>query len=306
MASTLLSGLAEKMGFSNTPLRKLGLNQYLMGEYALDCGYMEGRLKSTLTEHAKPAMRGGVSVLDRDNQKPRSLVDIEKVRAQLHDHIEAHDVQDLYFKCRKLYLDAVTYKEVRSNPDWQIEMTVDIHRFHHKALFDAYQTHFDDVKMIHLHRPFDSWINSLASQAFVHPDLKQRMMFFPHMRYADYALYEDAVAAMPGLHIQFDEMFDTPIEKLAQNIADFADVPAPTCNLREDIYDMYGKAVPFEKAFTRFDDHQVFLKPKSRAYMQALTDKKSIHKIPHNISAWLVYLKDMFLYHSKCLTKYAS
>lgn len=292
MASTLLSGLMEKFGYTNVPLRKMGLHQYLIGQLTLDSGYMQGRLAAILKDHSKEGLRGGVSVLDRNNQKPSALLDYNAVINRLDD-IKAASVQDLYVQCRKLYYDAVIYKTIESNTDWHIEMTTDIHRYDHKALYGAYQEHFDDVKMIHLHRPLGGWMNSLASQAFVHPDIKQRIMFFPHLRYADYALYEEAVAVMPGMHIQFDEFFDSPITELAAQISAFVGVSVPECDLTAEAYDMYGKIVPYERAFTRFDDGQVFLSERTKQMFCELAKSKKLKAFPYNAYAWALYLIDM-------------
>ena len=298
MGSTLLSGLVEKLGFTNLPVRKLRLHQYLMGLEPVGSPLMPSRLKNCLISHAKPDLRGGVSVMDRDSQKPCALVDFEKVREKV-DNIRAENIQDLYFKCRNIYADAVIYKNIASNPDWQIELTTDIHRFDYKKLAQAYQDNFDDVRMIHIRRPFRGWINSVASQAFVNQHWIKRIKLFPHMRYADYVLYEQAAAALPGLHIEFDDMFSTPIEELAGEIADFLDVPPPDVNLRQETYDLYGKITPYDKAFTKFDDKIEFLRPSTLDYFEKLIETKRIQKIPYNIFAWLGYIRDMTSYRLK-------
>ncbi len=295
MASTLLSGLVETLGFTNIPIRKLGLHQYLMGELKLDSNHMENRLKQIIQDHSKSGLSGGISVIDRKNQKPKALTDYKKVYSQIND-INANNIQDLYFKCRNIYCDAVIYKEIKTNRDWQIELTTDIHRYNHKELYQAYRDNFDEVKMIHLHRPFSGWINSLASQAFTHPELKNRIKFFPHMRYADYKLYEQAVAQMPGMHIEFDELFDTPIEELSNKIAEFLGVPPSTCDLRSAKYDMYGKIIPYEKAFTPFDDKISFIQHKSLKYMENVAETGGIAKLPHNLISWLHYLWSLYSY----------
>ncbi len=298
MASTLLSGLMEKFDFTNVPIRKLGLHQYLLGELSLDSGHMQERLKLSLQSHSSLGLRGGVSVIDRDNQTPCALVDYEKVASQI-DNINVNNIQELYFQCRKIYCDAVIYKEITSNQDWQIELTVDIHRHNHKELYQAYQDNFDEVKMIHLHRPFSGWINSLASQAFVHPEFKNRIKFFPHMRYNDYKLYEEAVAQMDGMHIDFDELFDTPIEKLSEEIAAFLNIEPPKCDLRQEEYDMYGKIIPYDKAFARFDDKICFLNSTTRKYLSKLAKNNKIQRMPYSLFSWLLYIKEMIKYRIK-------
>lgn len=298
MGSTLLSGLVEKLRYTNVPIRKLGLHQYLLSKYNLDSGHMELRLRRILESHSEARLTGGVSVLDRANQRPKPLVDGQKSILKINN-IDAKNIQDLYFQCRNIYCDAVTYKKINTNREWHIELTTDIHRYNHKDLYQAYQDNFEDVRMIHLHRDFGGWINSLASQAFTHPEFMNRIKFFPHMRYADYALYEEAVAAIPGLHIPFDEMFDTPIEKLCAQIAEFADVPNFEGDLRSEEFDMYGKIVPYEKAFTRFDDKVRFLSSNTKAYFQKQVENNTIEKTPYNILVWVRYIIDMLKYNIK-------
>ncbi|MCT4655432.1 MAG: hypothetical protein N4A65_06455 [Cohaesibacter sp.] len=300
MASTLLSGLSEKLGFTNIPVRKLGLHQYLLGQRDLQSGFMQMRLKQTMKEHAKLDLRGGVSVLDRQNQKPSALVSYDGVEEKI-DALVAKNVQDLYSQCHQIYADAVVYKDINSHKNWLIELTTDIHRYDHKALYQAYQDHFDEVYMIHLHRPFISWINSLASQAFLHPQLANRIKFFPHMRYADYMLYEEAVAQMPGLNIEFDSLFDTPIETLADNIARETRTDAPSCTLNAQDYDLYGKIIPYEKAFTRFDDGIEFLSASTREYFLKLVTEEKIGSVPYSVNAWFRYLLDMYKFRTSSL-----
>ncbi len=116
------------------------------------------------------------------------------------------------------------------------------------------------------------------------------------MRYADYILYEEAVADMPGLHINFEDLFDTPIENLSEKISDFIGVGTPKCNLREESYDMYGKIVPYDKAFVRFDDNIHFISPIVQEYFKNIVENNKIQKKPYNFFAWLLYLKEMTKY----------
>lgn len=296
MGSTLLSSLLEKMKFTNIPLRKLGLHQYLMGEKDLSSSYMQKRLEITIKSHSIPARRGGVSVLDRNNQKKRAILDATNIEHEI-EQISAKSIQDLYLQCRKIYCNHVIYKEITTNDQWHVELTTDIHRFNHKKLCDAYIKHFDEVYMIHLHRPFPGWINALASQAFVHRNLKNRIKFFPHMRYTDYALYEEATKAIPGLHIQFDEMFDTPINELTKKLSSFLKLPTPLLNLQEQKYDLYGKIIPYQKAFTRFDDNIVFLQEETKNYLSKIIKNNKIKKFPYNAFSWFAYLRDLLIYH---------
>ncbi|MCK5285428.1 MAG: hypothetical protein KAJ86_07585 [Alphaproteobacteria bacterium] len=301
MGSTLLAGLIEKFGFGNVPFRKTGLHRYLMGELSLDSGFMQNRLKDTLMSHSNPILRGGVSVLDRDNQKPRILVNYDRVMSDIErlENYSFKNIKDLYMTCREVYDRAVIYKTPENHKNWHIELTVDIHRYDPDVLYQHYKKEFEDVRMIHLYRDFRGWINSLASQAFMHPQLMNRIKFFPHMRYADYALYEKVVAKMPGLHINFDDLFDEPIEMLVKKIALFLDVPVPDIDFRKETYDLYGKIQPYDVAFTRFDDNISFLRPATLDYLMHLVDTKSMYHPLSQLSSWSRYIVDLQQYRTK-------
>ncbi len=295
MGSTLLAGLLEKFGFGNAPLRKIHLHQYLMEETDLNSGLMQKRLEEILISHSKPSTSGGVSVLDRSDQKPKALTDINLVRDDLEQlkKRKFSSIEQLYQACRETYFKAIVYKPVTTKADLHMELTVDIHRFNPDELYARYQDNFKEVYMIHLHRNFKGWINSLASQAFVHPEIKNRIKFFPHLRYADYDLYERSVARMPGLHMPFDELFDTPVEDIARRIAAFVKEPVPVIDLRNEKYDLYGKSLSYQKAFTRFDDNIEYLKPATLDYFEKLACSGGFKKPSAAVLAWGFYLRDM-------------
>lgn len=298
MGSTLLAGLIEKFGYGNTPVRKLGLHAYLVGQTPLNAGDMQARLHETLFSHAKPGLRGGVSVLDRGDQAPKALTDVARAQEEFKilEATSFEKIQDLYMACRRVYDHSVCYKTLSNRPDWQIELTVDIHRYDPAILERRYLENFDTVHMIHLHRDFRGWINSLASQAFVHPDVINRVRFFPHLRHADYVLYERAVAALPGLHINFDDLFDTPIEALARRIGDFLGLEGPAVDLRTEAYDLYGKIIPFQKAFTRFDDNISYLRSGTLDYLDRQAKGRGFETTGVRLVSWARYLVDMGRY----------
>ena len=65
MASSVVAGLSEKLGFMNLPVRKLKLHEYLTGERLLSDNAMKACIVETLKDHAKPRQQGGVNVIDR-------------------------------------------------------------------------------------------------------------------------------------------------------------------------------------------------------------------------------------------------
>lgn len=300
MGSTLLAPVVEKFGYFSAPFRKTGLNQYLMGEVDLRSGYMQRRTEEIVLAQSKPRITGGVGVTDRKLAPEIILADYEKVQEQLKalEQTDFSSVLDLFGSCAATYAEALTYKKP-SCVSKLVKLTVDIHRFDPEKLYAAYEATFPQVKMIHVHREFGGWMNSLASMHFEHPDLQHRVCFFPHKRFADYDLYERSVAKMPGLHITFDEMFDTPIEALTQKIADFIEEPVPDIDWKKEEYDMYGKFVPFEKAFTRHDDAITFLSKSTKEHIVKHASDNSIASFPYNLSSWVLYLKDLCVYKTK-------
>ncbi len=295
MASTLLAGLVEKFGYTNIPLRKLGLHRYLMGEVDINCGLMQERLEESMGEHSKPGLYGGVSVIDRNSAIAKPLTDIERVRDDIKAFKAEHfaRIDDLYFRATEIYCKSVVYKNMNTNPLWRIELTTDIHKYDPLKIQDAYERHFEHVKAIHLHRPFRGWINSLASQAFTHPNFKSRIKFFPHLKARELELYERQIARIPGIHLQFDEMFSKPIEKLAQEVATYLELPALDINFREQAYDLYGKEKKYDIAFNKFDDRKVFLKPKTLDRLEAYYREGRLEQPTEALFSWWMYLLDM-------------
>lgn len=298
MGSTLLAGLIEKFGFSNIPLRKLKLHQYMMGEIDLQSGTMQDRLGTVLKEHSKPILMGGAGVIDRNNQPYKVLVDGPKAELLLNQlkNTEFENVGDLYIACREVYCQALAYKISTHRPGWHIKLTVDIHHYDPAALYARYREEFDIVHMIHLHRDLKSWINSFASQSLVHPKWKKRLSFMPYKYEKEYVQYEQAVEKIPGLHIHFNDLFKTPIEKLAEDLTNFLGLPMPDLNLREELYDMYSKSLPYQKAFTPFDSQFIFLRSSTLAYFENLSHQKKFSKRSVKILAWMRYVIDMLAY----------
>ena len=62
--------------------------------------------------------------------------------------------------------------------------------FDMKELYSAYRSEFDKVFMVHLHRNFVDWLESLFYQRFIHPNFKTRYFFVFHSAYKQYMRYE--------------------------------------------------------------------------------------------------------------------
>ena len=203
-------------------------------------------------------------------------------------------IQSMYVAIRHLYAKAVIYKEdLDVGNDLIIEMAVDLGKYDGEYLFDCYQKNFDKVSIIHMHRSFESWIDSLASQAFTHVNLKSRLKFFPHLCFNDYMLYEEQTRKMPGLHLNFDDLFARDTQDLLDDIAEYLGMKAPEDEWGQHGFDMYGKIVPWERAFTKADNLGDYLSQATLKYLSLCAEQKNFGGKLKNFNAWLHYLNDM-------------
>lgn len=290
MGASLLGGFAERLGAVNVPLRQYGLSDYLLGRSVLESGLMQERVVDWISRHSRPIRLGGINVLDRDSQVPKPFNDIERVVGDLDRLKNTHypDLQSLHRDCFEVFARSVTYKDVDTSGSVFIDFPIDFGEFASRAreLYDAYHRNFDDVRMIHLHRDFEGWINAVAVQKFSKGDLSFRLKSWVK----HYDNYERAVRELPGLHVDFRELFDTPIEVLARRIGEFTGLPHEDVDWRNIDYDLYGKFVPFDKAFTPVDDGNVYLNHFSRQYFSRYADRPAKVGLKEKVVARLLYL----------------
>lgn len=294
MGSALLGGLIEKLGVTNVPLRTYGLSEYLLGEYALDSGHMQRLVADWVHRHSKPIRLGGVNIIDRDSQTPRPFSDVERVSEDLERLMSTRfeTIESLYRACVTVFAKSVTYKDVDTGGDAFIDYCIDFgeHGDRARELHDAYLDAFEDVRMIHLHRDFEGWINSIAAQKFAKREIGNRLSFRLKSWVKHYSNYENAVAGLPGLHLDFRELFSTPIEKLAEKIRQFADLPARDVDWRQENYDLYGRTVPFDKAFTPADEGIVYLDRFAQRYFARFSSNPELVGLKEKVIARFLYL----------------
>ena len=294
MGSALLGGLIEKLGVTNVPLRQFGLSEYLLGQYALDSGIMQRLVAEWVERHSRPIRLGGVNIIDRDSQIPKPFSDINRVRDDL-DRLMATrfgSIDSLYRACMHVFCRSVTYKDVNLDGDAFIDYCIDFgdHEDRSRELYDAYLAAFDDVRIIHLHRDFEGWINSVAAQKFVKRDVGSRLNFRLKSWVRHFSSYENAVSGLPGLHLDFRELFSTPIEELAERIRQFVGLPARDVDWRSEHYDLYGRIVHFDKAFTPADEGMTYLDRFSQRYFARFASDPERVGLKEKLIARLLYL----------------
>lgn len=294
MGSALLGGLVEKLGAVNVPVRQYGLSAYLLNEVSLNSGVMQDHVAEWVWRYSEPIRLGGINVLDRDSQMPKAFSDLERVRDDLDDirSKQYRSLDELYRSCMAVFCKSVTYKDVDTDNDVFIDYPIDFDKYGDRGgeLYDAYQDAFDEVKMIHLHRDFEGWINALAVQLFAKRSMKERFNFRLKSRVKHYYSYEKAVADLPGLHLDFHELFSIPIEDLAKRIGTFTDMPYERTDWRSTCYDLYGKSVHFDQAFRPVDDGQIYLDRFTRRYCAHYSSDPEKIGLKEKIVARLLFL----------------
>lgn len=307
MGSALLGGFVEKFGAVNVPLRQFGLSEYLLGRHDLNSGVMQERVAEWVRRYSTPIRLGGINVLDRDSQQARAFSDPERVRADLEDirNTEYGSLDELYRACMAVFCKSITYRDVSPDNDVFIDYPLDFGDYVDRAreLYDAYQAAFDDVRMIHLHRDFEGWINAVAIQRFAKRRLGERLSFRLKSWVKKYYNYEKAVADLPGLHLDFRELFPERIEDLAERVGSFLGVPADVCDWRNAEYDLYGKFVHFDQAFTPVDDGNVYLDRFTRRYFARHASHPDRVGLREKLIARLLYLWCYSKFKAKPLLK---
>ncbi len=255
MASTVAGAMVEKFGYLNIPVRKIGLHEYLVGKINLKDDFFKRRINEHIKEHNKKILIGGVSVQDRDTSKERQIVDQSLIKEDLENYQSKSftSISEAYSFGRNLYAKAVCYKKSKHYPDKHIEYTTDIQKYKAQEIFSLYKKEFEDVYMINLHREFIGWLDSLVSQRFAHPEIKTRLFFVFHSARDLYFQYEESIKEMPGLHINFDDLFIPNQLNLIQAISHLIKEPIPQIKWEEEQYDLFGKISDFRKTFTKAD-----------------------------------------------------
>ena len=302
MASSLLAGLIEKLGFANYTLRRLDLNRYLLGDLKLDSGRMQHTLNDILRSQTQPLRYGGVSVLHRDASNPRRLVDYQLVADVMEKFMGStpESVSDLFNACCTIYEKAAVFKPLLDSKKGWIELPADLIHFNgrEQELVDAYNHAFSSVYWIHMHRSFRGWINALASQRIVRNKLMDRLKFNFRSKVLLHKQYESAVYKMPGLHIHFSELFEDPLA-LLQRIANYLEEPPFSGDLTKEHFYLWAIKVNFSKAFTPFDDQIHYLTEQTKNYYQWIYNKTNFG-MGEAIVAKLLYIWSNFQWVKKC------
>ena len=294
MGSTVVGSLIEKFDFINIPLRKLGLHDYLVGMRDISDPFFLEQFTRILDQHCILRQTGGVSVRDRNIAIPRKLVDKDLALNYLASNSEnLKTIRGLYNISRNAYSHAIQYKKTGNYSEMHVEYTTDIINYNMEELEKAYNEVFDEVIMIHLHRDFVDWLESLFSQRFIHPKFKTRNFFVLHSAYNQYMRYEEKTKNLPGLHVEFKSLFLPNTKELINDISKLLKMPIPNISFENEQYDLYGKLSDFDTTFTQADTENLYLSKISRSIIKRCISRGKI-TIFHDILVYGLYLIESF------------
>jgi len=295
MGSSVISAIVEKFGYLNIPVRNLGLEEYLGGEPDATPELLKDRFSSIPGSTGAKVAVGGVSIVDRDTSDPRSLVDktmLEREFQCVRDK-EFASIAQLYDELRRIFAVAITYKKSCHVSGKHVELTTAFHKYDPDAIYRSYQSAFGDVTLIHMHRDFLGWIESLASQRFASP--RKRFVFVFRWERQRFLEYERKTKACPGLHLDFEFLFIPHTRETMRRISEEISEPLPDIAWESESYDLYGNLKNYHAAFTKADTRGRYLSRATLAVMNYFSDQEKIRRW-HDIVVYAFYFADMLRY----------
>ena len=252
MGMSVVGAIVEKFGYLSIPLRKLGLHDYLVGKRTQDDRFFQERVISSLKAANNLSRLGGISIRDRDKSKPRQSININLISNEINyiTNNKFKDIYSLYDYSREAYAKALSYKTSYHKPFHHIEFTSDIEKYDPVKLFESYQREFGDVRYITLHREFVSWLDSLLATRFTSPRFKTKYYFALHSGFNQFSKYENVASQLPGLHLNFEDLFLPNTDNIFKKISNFLDEDR---SIKNEEYDLFGKLMSYNRAFTQVD-----------------------------------------------------
>ncbi len=298
MASTVVGAIIEKFGYLNIPLRKIGLHDYLIGNRNLNDPFVWNRFNEIASSHGRMISSGGVSVIDRNSASQRILVDKEGISKDVSslDKCKYKKISEIYNDIRGIYARNVLYKKNTYNVHKHVEYTTDIEKYNSKDLYQAYKSEFEHVYMIHLHRNFDDWLGSLASQRFVHPRFRTKYLFSLSSAYKQFTRYEEKIKQYPGLHIDFSSLFLPNTSYAIKAISGYIKDPMPEIDWHREEYDLYGKLSDYDTTFIQSDSPCKYLSVATQNVIRFLIKINKINGFT-DIFVATMYLIDLFIFN---------
>ena len=122
---------------------------------------------------------------------------------------------EMYFESMMIFNSCLTYKNSINKPKGVIELSVNLHKYNSRQLYESYKNEFKDIKIINLTRSFDDLINSMVSQNLHH--YKFNILNYKNT-YLDYI---KSIETFKGLNIDFKNIFQPNTEKIINKLSEY-------------------------------------------------------------------------------------
>lgn len=293
MASSVISAIVEKFGYLNIPIRDIGVHNYFFDQ-SQGMDFIRENYSQQFKAFSEVVATGGVSMLDRDSSKSPALLDKDKISTQLSalNKKNYSKVSELYNDYKGAFSSSIRYKNPSHIAGRHVELSVDFHKYDREKLIGFYQKEFGDLVLIHMHREFGGWIESLVSQRFVNPNFRKKFLFILRWEYKRYMDYEDKIRGCEGLHLDFDALFLPNTDKVISDIACALGEDSPTIDWGKEKYDLFGKLKDYHVTFTRSDIEGKYLSPITLKLIRYFYKKKKISRLS-DIFIYPFYLMDL-------------
>lgn len=299
MASSVVSAIVEKFGYLNIPIRDIGVHDYFSNPEK-GMGFIRKNYAQQFNAFSDAVATGGVNMLDRDAGTPQTLLDKNKAVMLLDAlHEKSYtNVAALYDDYKEAFSASIQYKHSQHKAGQHVELSVDFHKHDRETLIAAYQKDFGELVLIHMHREFGGWIESLVSQRFVNPHWRKRLLFILRWEYKRYVDYENKISDCEGLHLDFDDLFSPALNKMIADIANSLGEDSSKIVWTEEQYDLFGKLKDYHSTFTRADVEGKYLSPVTLGLIRYFYNKEKMSRLT-DILIYPFYLIDLIRFSIK-------
>ncbi len=258
MGSTALGSLFEAQGYLTYPIRKICLEDYILGKRDLNDTAIKLSIIRLLKKYSKPLRVGGTSVKNRNESK-------ELVRTTVPSEIDlenflnerSNNIKELIIGCYDFFSKHVVYKQLdkRRPIRGYVLYTLPLSDNEDTKNYLKGLSDIDQAKVIVLSRDYSSWVAALCSQQD-----SQGYVFNARLktRLSKLKRRLDEIGKLQKKEIFFQYSLRDILEP--NTIRSFTNLLSVMClsqendiNYRELKYDHYGSILDFNSGFIQSD-----------------------------------------------------
>ena len=263
MGASLVASIIEHLDVINLPVRKRGLNDYVMlNRNFIEDDFFKKRTIEILNNYSKKVQLSGLGVRERDKSKKKKFFDFKKNKKIIYKFKKKKfsSLSEMYFESMYLLNNCTSYKNKVIKPKGSIEFVLGINFYDTKKLYSNYKKNFRNVKIINLNRNFSDWFEALVSQNFSkNISLKYLKMSIIN-NYLFYKKYNKKIKNFNALNVKFESIFKKKkytFNKIINYLSPKKKIDFDT--LMDKKFDVFGSICGFEKAFKISDKKYSYL-----------------------------------------------